>query len=106
MKEFWNARYNTESYAYGKNPNQYFKDQIGLLPPGKKLLAAEGEGRNAVYAASLGWDVFAYDFSEKAYQRAMALAREKQVEINYQIASLSDLTFADTFFDVIVHRLL
>ena len=66
MKEFWNARYNTESYAYGKNPNQYFKDQIGLLPPGKILLAAEGEGRNAVYAASLGWDVFAYDFSEKA----------------------------------------
>jgi SAM-dependent methyltransferase len=101
MKEFWNARYNTESYAYGKNPNQYFKDQIGLLPPGKILLAAEGEGRNAVYAASLGWDVFAYDFSEKAYQKAMALAREKQVEINYQIASLSDLTFADAFFDVI-----
>lgn len=101
MKEFWNARYNTESYAYGKNPNQYFKDQIDLLPPGKILLAAEGEGRNAVYAASLGWDVFAYDFSEKAYQKAMALAREKQVEINYQIASLSDLTFADTFFDVI-----
>ena len=101
MKEFWNARYNTESYAYGKNPNQYFKDQIDLLPPGKILLAAEGEGRNAVYAASLGWDVFAYDFSEKAYQKAMALAQEKQVEINYQIASLSDLTFADAFFDVV-----
>ena len=46
MKEFWNARYNAESYAYGKNPNQYFKDQIDLLPPGKILLAAEGEGRN------------------------------------------------------------
>ena len=101
MKEFWNARYNEINYAYGKNPNQYFKDQIDLLPPGKILLAAEGEGRNAVYAASLGWDVFAYDFSEKAYQKAMALAREKQVEINYQIASLSDLTFANAFFDVI-----
>lgn len=101
MKEFWNERYNTESYAYGKNPNQYFKDQIDLLPPGKILLAAEGEGRNAVYAGSLGWDVFAYDFSEKAYQKAMDLAQEKQVEINYQIASLSDLTFADAFFDVI-----
>ena len=101
MKEFWNARYNEINYAYGKNPNQYFKDEIDLLPPGKILLAAEGEGRNAVYAASLGWDVFAYDFSEKAYQKAMALAREKQVEINYQIASLSDLTFANAFFDVI-----
>jgi 2-polyprenyl-3-methyl-5-hydroxy-6-metoxy-1,4-benzoquinol methylase len=101
MKEFWNARYNTESYAYGKNPNQYFKDQIDLLPPGKILLAAEGEGRNAVYAASLGWEVFAYDFSENAYQKAMALAQEKQVKINYQIASLSDLTFADAFFDAI-----
>jgi len=101
MKEFWDARYKAENYAYGKNPNQYFKTQIDLLPPGKILLPAEGEGRNAVYAASLGWDVFAYDFSEYAYRKAMALAKEKQVEINYQIASLDELSFTASVFDVI-----
>src|SRR5210317_1119802 len=101
MKAFWDARYAQQTYSYGKEPNVYFKNTLKTLAPGKILLAAKGEGRNAVYAASLGWEVFAYDFSENAYQKAMALAREKQVEINYQIASLSDLTFADAFFDVI-----
>ena len=60
-----------------KEPNAYFKKIIDTLFPGKILLAAEGEGRNAVYAASLGWDVYAYDFSEMAYKKAMKLAAEK-----------------------------
>ena len=51
MKDFWNDRYGRAEYAYGKNPNVFFKEQLDLLPPGKILLPAEGEGRNAVYAA-------------------------------------------------------
>lgn len=53
MKEFWDARYAQETYVYGKEPNNYFKRTLNSLKPGKILLAAEGEGRNAVYAASL-----------------------------------------------------
>tara|TARA_X000000950_G_scaffold260222_1_gene329392 strand:+ start:219 stop:527 length:309 start_codon:yes stop_codon:yes gene_type:complete len=87
MKEFWDARYAQETYVYGKEPNNYFKKTLNLLKPGKILLPAEGEGRNAVHAASLGWEVFAYDFSEFAYKKAMKLAREKEVSINYQIGS-------------------
>lgn len=101
MKEFWDARYAQETYVYGKEPNNYFKKTLSLLKPGKILLPAEGEGRNAVHAASLGWEVFAYDFSEFAYKKAMKLAREKEVSINYQIGSLSDLEFPDNFFDAI-----
>lgn len=101
MKEFWDARYAQETYVYGKEPNNYFKRALNSLKPGKILLAAEGEGRNAVYAASIGWEVFAYDFSEFAYKKAMKLATEKEVSINYQIGSLSDLEFPDNFFDAI-----
>ena len=101
MKAFWNERYNSEVYAYGKTPNLYFKEKIDRIKPGRILLPAEGEGRNAVYAASQGWEVFAYDFSEFAYKKAMALAQEKQVEINFQIASLNELDFSEEYFDVI-----
>jgi len=101
MKAFWDERYNSEVYAYGKTPNLYFKEKIDQLKPGRILLPAEGEGRNAVYAASQGWEVFAYDFSEYAYKKAIALAKEKQVEINFQIASLNDLDFSEEYFDVI-----
>ena len=101
MKEFWNSRYNTPEYAYGKRPNEFFKAQIDLLKPGKILMAAEGEGRNAIYAATLGWDVYAYDFSEAAHSKAMALAAEKMVSIDYQIGSLADLDFPKNSFDAI-----
>ena len=63
MKEFWDSRYKSEDYAYGKEPNVFFADQIGNIPPGKLLLPCEGEGRNAVFAAALGWEVDAVDFT-------------------------------------------
>mgnify|MGYP001275117353 CR=1 FL=1 len=46
--------------------------KIDKINPGKILVAAEGEGRNAV--SSIGWEVYAYDFSEFAYQKAVSLA--------------------------------
>lgn len=101
MKSFWNQRFSDKRYAYGKEPNVYFKEKLDLLSPGKILLAAEGEGRNAVYAAKMGWEVYAYDFSEEAFKKAQALARENKVEIHYTIGSLNDLTFEAEFFDAI-----
>lgn len=101
MKIFWDSRYKEEEYVYGKAPNEYFKQVLDTITPGKILLPAEGEGRNAVYAASLGWEVYAYDFSEFAYKKAISLAQENKVVISYQIASLDELTFTKGFFDVI-----
>ena len=51
---FWNERYVSKEYVYGKEPNTFFKDFIHqkLRIPGKLLLPAEGEGRNAVFAAT------------------------------------------------------
>ena len=54
MKQFWNQRYSDKAYAYGTEPNAFFKSQLDQRPPGRILLPAEGEGRNAVYAATLG----------------------------------------------------
>ena len=73
MKKFWNERYADSQYAYGTEPNAFFKSQIDQRPAGRILLPAEGEGRNAVYAATLGWDVYAFDFSTKAKEKALLL---------------------------------
>jgi hypothetical protein len=50
----WNKRYRNSEFAYGEHPNNYLKGQLEKLPVGKILFPAEGEGRNAVYAATLG----------------------------------------------------
>ncbi|NVM67000.1 hypothetical protein FHW88_005321 [Mucilaginibacter sp. SG538B] len=61
--EKWDQRYAEEEFAYGEQPNNFLQQQLSLLKPGKILFPAEGEGRNAVFAAGLGWAVSAFDIS-------------------------------------------
>lgn len=90
-RTFWDNRYAEAAYAYGTKPNVYFKNQLDAIPtPGRLLLLAEGEGRNAVYAAQQGWQVTAVDFSEKARGKALALAAENDVHFEYLIANIQD----------------
>jgi hypothetical protein len=76
----WNERYGADEYVYGKEPNGFLKEFIDNHPPGKILLPAEGEGRNAVYAASKGWEVTAFDFSEEGKKKALKLALKKPIK--------------------------
>lgn len=101
MKEMWNERFAVEEYVYGKEPNRFFKEQIDKLTPGKILMLAEGEGRNGVYAAKLGWQVDAVDLSEKAKEKALALAAENGVSINYEISFLDEYQFKDNTYDAV-----
>ena len=101
MKEFWNNRYAQEAFAYGEEPNEFLKDQLRELRPGTILFPAEGEGRNAVYAAELGWSVSAFDISEEGRNKAERLANKKQVTIDYQIMGVSDMNYVEQQFDAI-----
>lgn len=64
-KQMWDQRYADAEYVYGTDPNEFFKLELDKLKPGRILLPAEGEGRNAAYAAGKGWDVWAFDQSEE-----------------------------------------
>lgn len=97
MKEFWNERYAGREFCYGRAPNSFFKKFIDNETPGSILLPLEGEGRNGVYAAIKGWKVHAIDFSEVARKKAMLLAEENKVKINYEVSDIAewdeDLTY-------------
>lgn len=97
MKDFWNDRYANRAYAYGTEPNAFFKSQIDQRPAGRILLPAEGEGRNAVYAAKLGWEVVAFDQSEAGEKKAMQLAEATQTSISYRIEDTMDFNEANAF---------
>lgn len=100
MKELWNKRYKSEEYVYGTDPNMFFAERISNLEPGKLLLPAEGEGRNAIYAAKLGWDVFAFDISVEGQRKANKLAKINNVDIEYKVAEITDLDLDIESFDV------
>jgi len=90
MQQKWNDRYSVREYIFGTEPNQFLKEELAKIKPGKILFLAEGEGRNAVYAAINGWNVDAIDFSAVAKEKALALAARQKVTINYDVYDLSD----------------
>lgn len=99
--ERWDARYSSEEFAYGEQPNNYLKEQLEKLKPDKILFAAEGEGRNAVFAARQGWTVSAFDISAEGKNKAIQLANKNNVPIDYQVGELQNLNFQTNQFDVI-----
>lgn len=99
--EYWNTRYREKEYAFGKEPNLFLKKQLLGAKTGKILFPAEGEGRNAVFAALLGWEVHAFDISEEGRKKALHLAADYGVHINYSVGELTELDYPENYFDVI-----
>ncbi|MBK8489331.1 MAG: class I SAM-dependent methyltransferase [Saprospirales bacterium] len=103
MKEFWNQRYAEPEYVYGTEPNEYFRAWLDAHThmPGRLFLPGEGEGRNAVYAAQKGWEVFALDQSEAGKKKALQLAKEKEVHIHYEVTDILAYPFEQDSFNLI-----
>lgn len=99
--ERWNDRYSNEEFAYGQEPNNYLKEQLEKLNPETILFPAEGEGRNAVFAAKSGWAVCAFDISAEGKNKAIKLAETNNVTIDYQVGELESLNYHREQFDAI-----
>ena len=98
---FWDQRYSQPDFAYGKEPNEYLKSKLLDLTSGRILFPAEGEGRNAVFAAHLGWDVFAFDISVEVKKKAEKLALTNGVTIDYRVEDLEATDYPANYFDAI-----
>ena len=102
MKEFWDQRYAEEGYVYGTEPNEYLRHKLEEYKlKGNILFPADGEGRNSVFAASLGFDVTAFDQSEEGQKKALKLAEIKGVKINYLVSSFEIIELQKNYYDCI-----
>ena len=98
----WNERYAIEDYAYGKEPNDFLRRTADDILPGEVLCLGEGEGRNAVFLAQLGFSVTAVDLSEVGLTKAQRLARDRGVSIKTIQADLADFDIAPESWGAIV----
>ncbi|MBN2745237.1 MAG: class I SAM-dependent methyltransferase [Bacteroidales bacterium] len=99
----WDERFAGNDFIYGTEPNEFFKHNVQQMNfVGKALFPAEGEGRNAVFAATLGWDVVAYDGSSVAKRKALSLAFQKEVSIQYFTSFHEEFEHAKEAFDLAV----
>ena len=103
MEYFWDKRFKSEEYVYGTKPNSFFEKAISRIEvKGDILFPAEGEGRNAVYAAKKGLNVTAFDLSVEGKKKALKLASENNVEIDYLVGEFDELNLKEDSFDAIV----
>ena len=86
----WDKRFSEPGYAYGTEPNGFLASVVDRIPRGNVLCLAEGEGRNAVYLAGLGYEVTAVDTSTVGLAKADALALDRGVTIDAVLADLAD----------------
>lgn len=101
MADFWDERFGAKEYIYGKGPNLFFKATIDKLKPGSILVPGAGEGRDAVYAATIGWKVNAFDQSIKGKEKALMLAKEFHTQINYEILDAANYKASKQQYDAI-----
>lgn len=98
----WNERYSEAGFAYGTEPNDFLFENFSKLRKGKVLCLAEGEGRNAVFLATKGFDVTAVDLSEVGLEKTLGLAEENKVTVKTVCADLSDFAIDEDYWDSII----
>lgn len=98
----WDERYSDEEYVYGKDPNEFLANAVDKIPKGKVLCVAEGEGRNAVFLAEHGYQVYAVDASAVGLEKARKLANERGVSIHTTVSDLAHYDIEPQSLDGVV----
>jgi len=77
-------------------------ESLPLLPVGKALDIACGDGRNSIFLAKNAYYVDAIDFSSVALENGKKMASEAGVRVNFIQADLEDYLIKPNQYDLIV----
>lgn len=103
MREFWEARYSEEGFAYGTLANEFLMSQQHRFQPGMKCLAVgDGEGRNGVWLAQQGLDVLSVDYASAGMAKARQLAASRNVSLKTECVDLTRWQWPVNEFDLVV----
>lgn len=97
---FWNEAF-ILGEGFNTKPNAWLVRIAGNLKPGKALDVAMGQGRNAVWLASQGWDVTGYDIAGEGLKIAREAAAAQRTRVNTVLASTEDFDFGRDQWDLV-----
>lgn len=97
----WDERYATGEYRARTWPTPLLEEWSGLVKPGRALVVACGQGRNALFLAEQGFDVVGVDISEVAIGKARESAVERELDAEFLVADLDEFQPEPGAFDLI-----
>lgn len=98
----WDDRYSGSELVWTAEPNRFLVDEVADLAPGRALDVACGEGRNAVWLATRGWQVTGVDFSAVGLDKARRLAENRGVVVDWVTADVTWHEPPASAFDLVV----
>lgn len=99
---FWDQRYSGDDLVYGEAPNDFLVQMADRFSKtGHALDIGAGEGRNALFLASLGLGVLAVDQSAVGMQKAQRRAQERGLKLRVQAVDLQHFDAEPRSFDVV-----
>ncbi|PRQ02535.1 Tellurite methyltransferase [Enhygromyxa salina] len=100
--QFWNDRFNTEDYVFGREPAVFLREHAHRIPAGSRVLVpADGEGRNSVFLAKHGHEVHATDIAEHGIAKARRLAKDHDVRVDFRHADIHEWDWPEAAYDAV-----
>ncbi len=100
--DYWNRFYLDDKSNFSREPNGFLVQVLQGRPTGAALDYAMGEGRNAIYMASLGWSVSGFDPADAAVALAQKRAKQLGLTLDTSAVQDSEYEFGTERFDLIL----
>jgi tellurite methyltransferase len=100
MTNLYDAKYDQEGYYWGVRPSSICFKVLKLRPPDHPLKLLDigcGEGRNAIFFARNGYEVSAFDLSQKGVEKTEILANRCKVQVKLFQADLNQFRLTDEY---------
>lgn len=101
----WDRVYGDDDFVYGLTPNDFLRAVTANSRPSKPvkaLLPGDGEGRNAVYLASLGYKTTSVDLSQIGMTKANCFAEVQGYQIETLVGDVLAEPWEDRKFELVV----
>jgi SAM-dependent methyltransferase len=99
-RDMWNDIFR-RSVGFERAPNRLLVEVAAGLPRGRALDLMMGQGRNAVYLASAGWEVTGVDLSDEGVRLARAAAEAQGVALDAIVADVDRYDLGADRWDLI-----
>jgi len=102
QSSIWEEAYRSVESLWGLKPDHVLVDYAILVPKGKVLDLAIGEGRNGLFLAKLGYEVEGFDISQTAVERCLKRAKNEKLKIKAEVMDLREIKIPPNKYSLII----
>jgi SAM-dependent methyltransferase len=100
--DFYSRYYLDSNSNFNHAPNRFLMAMVKGRQPGTALDYGMGQGRNSIYLASLGWQVWGFDPAEAGVAIAQKQAKDLGLTLHTSAVRDSEYDFGKERFDLIL----